>query len=210
MPAQRMTSWTYAESFVPASPAVQAASVQGQAMGGRAFPASAGSSLRLLAAALEASHVIEIGGDAGVSGLWLLEGMSNDGVLTTIDPEPERQRAARAAFASAGIAPQRTRLIGGDALTVLPRMTDGGYDMVVVGGDHQGDPGYTEEALRLLRRGGILVVDNILGQDRVADPTARDEVTVAIRDLGKSLRDDERVHCALWPVGDGLCAVIKR
>jgi len=91
-----MTSWTYAESFVPASPAVQAATEQGEALGGRPFPPSAGSSLRLLAAALEASHVIEIGADAGVCGLWLLEGMSGDGVLTTIDPQPERQRAARA------------------------------------------------------------------------------------------------------------------
>ncbi|MGB7447699.1 MAG: class I SAM-dependent methyltransferase [Ornithinimicrobium sp.] len=210
MAAQRMTSWTYAESFVPAPAAVEHASEQDQARGGRPFPASAGSSLRLLAAALEASHVIEVGGGAGVSGLWLLAGMSADGVLTTIEPEPERQRAARAAFAAAGVAPQRTRLIGGDALTVLPRMTDGAYDMVVVAGEHQGDAGYTEEALRLLRRGGALVVNNILGQDRVADPTARDEVTVAIRDLGKSLRDDDRLMCALWPVGDGVLAAIKR
>jgi len=205
-----MTSWTYAESFVLASPAVEEASEKEQARGGAAFPASTGASLRLLAAALEASHVIEVGGSAGVTGLWLLEGMSNDGVLTSIDPEPERQRAARAAFAAAGVAPQRTRLIGGDALTVLPRMTDGAYDMVLIGGEHQGDQAYVEEALRLLRRGGILVVDNILGRDRVADPTARDEVTVAIRELGKDLRDDERVLCAVWPVGDGLCAAIKR
>jgi len=205
-----MNSWTYAENFVIASDAVQAASEQDHALGGSGFPASAGASLRLLAAALEASHVIEIGSDAGVCGLWLLEGMSADGVLTTIDPEPERQRAARAAFASARVAPQRTRLIGGDALAVLPRMTDGAYDMVVVGSEHHGDPAYVEEALRLLRTGGILVVNNILGHDRVADPTARDEETVAVRDLGKSLRDDTRVLCAVWPVGDGLCAVIKR
>lgn len=210
MAAQRMTSWTYAESFVPEPAAVEAASERDQARGGRAFPPSAGSSLRLLAAALEASHVIEVGGGAGVCGLWLLAGMSPDGVLTTIEAEPERQRAARAAFASAGVAPQRTRLIGGDASAVLPRMTDGAYDMVVVSGEHQGDPAYADEALRLLRRGGALVVNNILGRDRVADPTARDEVTVAIRDLGKSLRDDERVICALWPVGDGLLAAIKR
>lgn len=210
MAAQRMTSWTYAAHFMPGSEQVETASARAQEVGADPVEPALGASLRLLAAALGATHVIEIGSNAGVSGLWLLEGMSPDGVLTSIDPEPERQRAARSAFAAAGVAPQRTRVIGGEASAVLPRMTDGAYDMVFVSADHQGDEAYVEQALRLLRPGGVLAVANILGNDRVADPAARDDVTVAIRELGKTLRDDSRLHCALLPIGDGLLAAVRR
>jgi predicted O-methyltransferase YrrM len=154
--------------------------------------------------------VVEIGTGCGVSGLWLLRGMRDDGVITSIDVEPEHQRLAREAFAEAGIAPNRTRLIGGRALEVLPRLTDGGYDLVFVDADKQEYPAYVEEAIRLLRPGGILAIDNALWHDRVADPAQRDPETVTIRELGKSLRDDERLVTVLLPVGDGLLCAVKR
>ncbi|MGB3829586.1 MAG: O-methyltransferase [Ornithinimicrobium sp.] len=210
MAAQRMTSWTYAEKFTPTSEPITAAAARAAEIGVDVLAPSVGACLRLMAAALNADHVIEIGTGAGVSGLWLLEGMRQDGILTSIDAEPERQRAARTAFASAGIAPQRTRVISGEALAVLPRMTDGAYDMVFVSSDHQGDAAYVEQALRLLRPGGALAVANALGNDKVADPAARDEMTTAIRDLGKSMRDDDRLHCALLPVADGLLTAVRR
>lgn len=210
MAAQRMTSWTYAENFTPGSEQVASATQRAEQLGVAVVAPSVGASLRLLAAALQAGHVIELGTGAGISGLWMLQGMRHDGILTSIDPEPERQRAARAAFAAAGVPSQRTRVISGEPLQVLPRMTDGAYDMVFVSSDHQGDAAYVEQALRLLRPGGALAVANILGNDRVADPAARDEVTVAIRDLGKVVRDDDRLHCALLPVGDGLLTAIRR
>ena len=117
--------------------------------------------------------------------------MPSDGILTTIDVEAEHQRAARKAYAAAGVAPQRTRVITGRALDVLPRLTDGAYDMVVVDGDKGEYAAYVEQALRLLRPGGVLALDNMLWHDRVADPAARDETTTALRDLGKMLRDDD-------------------
>lgn len=210
MAAQRMTSWTYAENFTAGSEHVASATQRAEQLGVAVVAPSVGAALRLLAAALQAGHVIELGTGAGISGLWMLQGMRHDGILTSIDPEPERQRAARAAFAAAGVPSQRTRVISGEPLQVLPRMTDGAYDMVFVSSDHQGDAAYVEQALRLLRPGGALAVANILGNDRVADPAARDEVTVAIRDLGKVVRDDDRLHCALLPVGDGLLTAIRR
>jgi predicted O-methyltransferase YrrM len=79
-----------------------------------------GAALRLLAAAVNAKAVVEVGTGAGVSGLWLLSGMPSDGILTTIDVEAEHQRAAKQAYAAAGVAPQRTRVITGRALDVLP------------------------------------------------------------------------------------------
>src|SRR5690606_41226476 len=94
-----------------------------------------GAALRLLAAALRARAVAEVGTGTGVSGLWLVEGMAGDGVLTTIDVEVEHQRAAKEAFAAAGVRSTRTRTISGRALDVLPRRADGAYDLVLVDGD---------------------------------------------------------------------------
>ena len=169
-----------------------------------------GAALRFLAAASSARAVVEIGTGCGTSGLWLLRGMREDGILTSIDVEPEHQRLARQAFAEEGIAPNRTRLIGGRALEVLPRLADGGYDLVFVDADKQEYPAYVEEAIRLLRPGGILAIDNALWHDRVADPAQRDPETVTIRELGKALRDDERLVVVLLPVGDGLLCAVKR
>ena len=157
-----------------------------------------------------ARHVVEVGTGAGSSGLWLLQGMPHDGILTSIDVEPEHQRAARAAFSEAGIPPQRTRVITGDAAQVLGRLTDGAYDMVVVDADPESYPTYVDEAVRLLRPGGVLVLDDMLWQARVADPAARDGVTTLVRDLGKTLRDDERLFPALLPVGEGLLVAVRR
>jgi predicted O-methyltransferase YrrM len=169
-----------------------------------------GAALRLLAAAAHAKAVVEVGTGAGVSGLWLMAGMPSDGILTTIDVEAENQRAAKRAYAAAGIAPQRTRVITGRALDVLPRLTDAAYDMVVIDGDKAEYPLCVEQALRLLRSGGVLALDNMLWHDKVADPATRDETTSTLRDLGKSLRDNESLLPALLPVGDGLLAAVKR
>lgn len=169
-----------------------------------------GSTLRLLATLLPARSVVEIGTGTGVSGLWLLRGMLPEGVLTSIDIEPEHQRLARLAFVEAGVAHQRFRLITGRALDVLPRLADGSYDLVLADGDKAEYPQYLEQGLRLLHPGGLIAFDNALWHDRVADPAQRDPQTVAIRELGKTLRDDERVIPALLPVGDGLLLAVKR
>src|SRR5690606_15387976 len=166
--------------------------------------------LRLIAAALAAHSVAEVGTGSGVSGLWLLEGMVPDGVLTTIDVEVEHQRAAKEAFAAAGIKSTRTRTISGRALDVLPRLADGAYDMVFVDGDPAEATDYADQAIRMLRSGGALAINDALWHDRVADPARRDEDTVAMRELGRRVRDDERLLPALLPVGGGLLTAVKR
>lgn len=164
----------------------------------------------MLAAALGARAIVEVGTGAGVSGVYLLRGMPDDGVLTTIDVEPEHQRAARETFAEAGIRPNRTRLITGRALDVLPRLTDGAYDLVLLDADKRDFDAYVEQALRLLRPGGVLAVDNALWHDKVADPAQRDETTTAIREMGKRIRENERLVPAMLPCGDGLLVAVVR
>lgn len=210
MSAQKSASWAYAEEFVTESEVIEQARRRGEELGAVPVGNGAGVVLRLLAAAVKAKSVVEIGTGAGTSGLWLLEGMPADGILTTIDVEAEHQSAAKKAYLEAGVAHQRTRVITGRALDVLPRMTDAAYDMVVVDADKVEYPDYVEHAIRLLRPGGVLVLDNMLWHDKVADPAARDEATTVLRDLGKRLRDDDRLVPALLPVGDGLLAAVKR
>ncbi|HEV7173453.1 O-methyltransferase [Pedococcus sp.] len=210
MSAQKPASWAYAEEFVTENEVIEQARRRGEELGAVPVGNGAGVLLRLLAAAVKAKSVVEIGTGAGTSGLWLLQGMPEDGILTTIDVEPEHQRSARQAYAEAGIAHQRTRVISGRALEVLPRMTDGAYDLVVIDADKNDYPSYVDHAIRLLRSGGVLVLDNMLWHDKVADPAARDAETVVLRDLGKRLRDDERLIPALLPVGDGVFAAVKR
>jgi predicted O-methyltransferase YrrM len=210
MSAQKPASWAYAEEFVSENEVIEKARRRGEELGAVPVGNGAGVLLRLLAAAVRARSVVEVGTGAGTSGLWMLQGMPEDGILTTIDVDPEHQGAARQAYADAGIAHQRTRVITGRALDVLPRMTDAAYDMVVIDADKVEYPAYVDHGIRLLRSGGVLVLDNMLWHDRVADPASRDEQTVVLRDLGKRLRDDERLVPALLPVGDGVLAAVKR
>ena len=152
---------------------------------------------------------VEIGTGTGISGVWMLRGMRPDGVLTTVDTEAEHQRLAKQAFTEAGFPTQRVRLIPGAALDVLPRLTDGHYDLVFCDGDKTEYNEYLAEALRLLKPGGIVAFDNALWHDRVADPAQRDAETVAIRELGSTVRDHESLLPVLLPVGDGLLVAKK-
>lgn len=172
--------------------------------------AGAGAALRFLTAAIGAKSVVEVGTGTGVSSLYILEGMGEQGVLTTIDIEAEHQHAAREAFKEAGIRHQRTRLITGRAGDVLPRLTDNAYDLVLLDADKRELTLYLEQALRLLRPGGVLAVDNALWGGRVADPAQRDEKTTAIRELCKAVRGEDSLIPALLPVGDGLLVAVLR
>ncbi|PJI94606.1 O-methyltransferase [Luteimicrobium subarcticum] len=206
----KASSWAYAEEFVAEDDVLLTAREVGVEIGCRAVQPGAGAVLRVAAAALQARAVVEIGTGTGVGALWLLRGMPEDGVLTTIDPEVGHQRAARQVLAAAGIAPTRLRAIAGRATEVLPRLADGGYDLVVVGGDPAHYPEVVEEGLRLLRRGGMLAVDAALLHDQVANPARRDELTTVVREVGRRLRDDDRVLPALLPSGDGLLLAVVR
>ena len=202
-------SWSYAEEYVVEDDVLAAARSRAEEVGVVPIGSGGGAALRFLASVLDARAVVEIGSGTGVSGLWLLRGMRSDGVLTTVDIEAEHQRLARQSFAEAGVPTQRVRTIAGAALEVLPRLTDGHYDLVFCDGDKTEYAAYLTEALRLLRPGGVVAFDNALWHDRVADPAQRDEETVTIRELGRQVAEREDLVPVLLPVGDGLLAAKK-
>ena len=201
----------YVEDYLPEDEPLLAARRNAAEVGGATpIGPAGGAALRFIAAAINARSVVEIGTGCGTSGIWLLRGMRPDAVLTSVDAEPEHQRLARKAFTEAGFPANRYRLISGKPLDVLPRLTDGGYDLVFCDADKQEYPDYLVAALRLLRPGGVVAFDNALAGGRVADPSRTDPVTMAIRDLCEQVRDDERLAPVLLPVGDGLLTAVKR
>lgn len=202
-------SWKYSEEFVAEDEVLAAARARAEEVGVTPLGAGAGAALSFLAAVLEARSVVEVGTGTGVSGIWLLRGMRPDGVLTTVDVEAEHQRLAKQSFADARFASGRARTIAGAALDVLPRLTDGHYDLVFCDGDKREYGAYLDEALRLLRPGGVVAFDNALWHDRVSDPSQRDDQTVAIRELGERVAEDEGLLPVLLPVGDGLLVAKK-
>jgi len=204
-------SLAYVEEYLTEDEPLLAARANALEVGGASpIGPAGGAALRFIAAAISARSVVEIGTGCGTSGIWLLRGMRPDAVLTSVDAEPEHQRLARKAYTEAGFASNRYRLISGKALDVLPRLTDGGYDMVFCDADKQEYPDYLTAALRLLRPGGVVAFDNALWGGRVADPARDDPETAAIRHLCEQVRADDRLAPVLLPVGDGLLVAVKR
>lgn len=146
---------------------------------------------------------MEIGTGCGSSGIWLLRGMRQGGVLTSVDTEPEYHRLARKSFAQAGFAANQARLIVGRALDVLPRLSDGAYDLVFCDADGISYPEYLTASMRLLRAGGMAVFNDAL--PREAGP-AED----GARELADMIRIDDRLVPVLLPVAGGLLAAIKK
>jgi predicted O-methyltransferase YrrM len=178
-------------------------------IGAGAVTPAVGALLSLLAKLSGGKAVAEVGTGVGVSGLWLLSGMSDDGVLTTIDIEPEYVRLAKQAFAEAGIGPSRTRLISGRAQEVLTRLADESYDLVFIDADPIDQPDYVVEGVRLLRSGGVIVVHGAALGGRAGDPAARDAEVTAVREAARLIAEDERLTPALVPLGDGVLAAVR-
>jgi len=204
----RQANWAFADAFVAEDDALIRARARSHTAELRPVSPGTGAALRLLAAAGGAKAAVEIGTGAGVSGIHLLRGMRPDGVLTTVDSEPDRQQLAREAYREAGFAANRSRFICGRALDVLPRLTDGGYDLVFCDADRREYLEYLDEALRLLRPGGVVCFEGAFARGRALDAAHRDEESLRLRELMRVVRDSPRLAPVLLPTDDGLlCAV---
>jgi len=201
-------SWKFAEEFPVEPPATQAARQHALELGADPVSPAVGAQLAVLAAAIDAKSILEIGTGAGVSGLWLLQGAPT-ATLTTIDVEIDHQQRARQSFADAGIGSARARFIAGRAYDVLPRMNDGAYDLVLVDADPASVLDYVEHGLRIARSGGIVVVAHALWRGRVADPAQRDETVADFRALLTTIAESSAVTASLSTAGDGLLQLVK-
>jgi predicted O-methyltransferase YrrM len=172
-----------------------------------AIAADAGAMLRFFARLVRARHVCEVGSGGGYSGLWLLGGMDARGSLTTIELDAEHQTLAQRAYAEAKYS-DRVRSMLGAALSVLPKLADGNYDIVFLDAVKSEYIEYLEHATRLLRPGGLLLADNVLWHDKVIDKKVSDPDTDGIREFNEAVRGDDTLRGSILPVGDGLLAAV--
>lgn len=199
----------HAEASISEDSIVGAARERALDAGAGAVTPAAGALLGLLARLSGGKAVVEVGTGAGVSGLWLLSGMREDGVLTTIDIEPEHQRLAKQAFTEAGIGPGRTRLISGRAQDVLTRLADGSYDLVFIDAAPADQAHFVVEGVRLLRPGGVIVVHRAALDGRAGDPGAHDNDVTAVREAARLIAEDDRFAPVLVPLGDGILVAVR-
>ena len=206
--SDKQLNWKFAEEFVVERADIAQARLHSLELGVEAITPSVGAQLAVIAAATAATSIIEIGTGVGVSGLWLMSG-APEATLTSIDSELDYQQLARRSFLEAGIPANRARLIGGKAQDVLPRMNEASYDVVFIDADPVSVVEYVEHGLRLVRRGGTVLVAHALWRGRVADPAQRDDTVANFRLLLTEIAASDAVISALSPVGDGLLQLTK-
>ena len=202
-------SMNFAEDFVPAPATIVETRQSAVFLGADLLSDGSLATMTLMARVVQAKAVVEIGTGTGATGLAFFAGMTDDGVLTSIDPEADRQHEARRAFTNAGIAARRFRLINGIPLEVLPKLQDGSYDVVLINGDKLEYVEYFDQALRLLRHGGVIIMNHALWKGLVADVDNEDDETVIIREALEAVSATEELTTALIPLGDGLLISIK-
>lgn len=208
-PTRASASLAYAEAFVAETDGAEAARRRADDLGVECISTGVAATLTLLARVVNARAVAEIGTGTGVSGLALLAGMAADGVLTSIDSEAEHQLAAREVLTAQGVPSRRVRLIAGQALSVLPKLTDGAYDIVYIDGDPLEYVEYVAQAQGLLRPGGLLILHHALWQGLVADEHNDDDEPLIIREALEAVLADESLTPALLPIGDGLLVAVR-
>lgn len=156
---------------------------------------------------------LEIGVFTGYSSLVTALALPNDGRLVALDRSEEWTAIAQRYWREAGVA-HKIDLRLGAALDTLDRLLDdghaGSFDFAFIDADKGNYDGYYERALRLVRPGGLVMLDNVLWGGSVADPAADDEDTAAIRALNNKIHRDDRVDVSLVPIGDGLTLARKR
>ena len=162
-----------------------------------------GAFMALLVKLLGARQVLEIGTFTGYSSTAMALALPADGRIVCCDVSREWTDMARRAWADAGVA-DRVDLRLAPASETLATLDDGSFDMAFIDADKTGYDAYFEGCLRVVRPGGLILIDNTLQGGRVADSSADDDNVRAIRALNDKIAGDERVDAVLLPLADGL------
>ncbi|MTA48666.1 MAG: methyltransferase [Actinobacteria bacterium] len=198
----------FAESFIHEDYFMQLARKNGEEVGAAEPTAAVGNFLKFLTQLTGAKSVVEIGTSSGVSGLWVLQGLPSDGVLTTIDAEREHSKIARNVFEEADIPSTKYRIITGNLIDVIGKLADNSYEVVITR-DGMDLFEVVQESYRLLRSGGLLVIDHALSGGKVADSTQRDPESISRRDAIKVIKEDARWSSTVIPIGAGILLANK-
>ena len=171
-----------------------------------------GQFMALLVKLMAARRVLEIGTFTGYSSLCMAMALPAHGRLTTCDISEEWTNIARRYWEEAGV-DDRVELRIGRALDTLDRLLAEGqerkYDIAFIDADKENYVGYYEYSLKLLRPGGLVLVDNVLWSGKVIEQDMQDKDTIAIRSFNEYLKNDVRITLSIIPLADGLALAVK-
>lgn len=180
---------------------------------GMQISAHQGQQIELLARVIGTRRAVEVGTFTGYSSLCIAAALPEDGKLWCCDVSSEYTRVARRYWKEAGVE-SRIELTIGPALATLDSLLAQGLteqlDLAFIDANKEDYDVYYERCLRLVRRGGLVLIDNVLWGGSVADPAEVDRDTQALRALNAKLAADQRIDLALFAVGDGMTCALKR
>lgn len=188
-------------------PVLEAMQREAEARGFPAVGPLVGRLLEVLARAVEARRVFELGSGFGYSTLWFARALPEDGVVVHTDTSTDLSEEARGWAAQAGL-DRRVDFRVGDAIGLLEE--DGGeWDLVFIDVDKGDYPRAWQVASRHVRLGGLVVMDNTLWQGRVADPEDHEAWTEAVREADRQVMEDPRFIATLLPLRDGVLVALR-
>ena len=192
----------FADLLLVPDPALDAAVEASRAAGlpEIAVAPNQGKLLNMMARAAGARRILEIGTLGGYSAIWLARALPNGGKLVTLEFDPKHAEVARANLARAGLA-DRAEVITGRALDTLPKLS-GPFDFIFIDADKQSYPDYFRWAVKLSRKGSVIVADNAVRDGKVADAKSTDPAAIGTRRMVEAMGAEPRVEAtALQTVG---------
>lgn len=168
-----------------------------------------GRTLAMISHILQPKRILEIGTFTGYSAICLAEGLAEGGELITIDNNEELRKIVLQFVAEAGFAHQ-IKLITGNAAKEIDKL-DGPLDLVFIDADKSNYAHYFDQVIDKVRKGGIIIADNVLWSGKVLDDkgTKTDTDTAALMAFNQQVQHDERVENVLLPIRDGLMIIRK-
>jgi predicted O-methyltransferase YrrM len=165
--------------------------------------------LRLIIKISNIKNVLEIGTFTGLSALSISLALPEDGKLIDLDKNEETNKVASSFFKKAN-QNHKIKTIIKPALESLDELKNDKFDMVFIDADKMNYREYYEKSLKLINRGGLIIIDNVLWHGEVADENNLDKYTVNIREFNLHVSNDNRVEQIIVPLGDGMtvCRVL--
>ncbi len=166
-----------------------------------------GVALEMMARAIQAKRVFELGSGFGFSAYWFSRAVGADGEVTLSDGDPANTNKSKDFLGRAGLASQ-CRFLTGDAVTAL-NGTEGQFDVIYCDIDKEGYPAAFAAAADRLRVGGLYLCDNVLWSGKVADKDNTDNSTEAIREHNEAVYGDDRFLTSIIPIRDGVISALR-
>ena len=167
-----------------------------------------GSFMQILLRAAAAKEVVEVGTLSGYSAVWMARALPPGGRVRTIEFARKHADFARAWIAKSDVA-DRITVFDGKGMDVLPTFAKDSADAAFLDADKSSYPDYLTEALRIVRKGGLILVDNAFAFGQLLSPTPKDREVAAVRAFNDLMAKEQRLQSIILPIGDGLWVAVK-